>query len=60
LELAQCSNPGKYPYVLLDGLWLERSWANEVKNVSVLVAIGVDVHGYRQVLGVKEGAREDR
>jgi len=51
---------GEYPYVFLDGLWLKRSWAGEVKNVSVLVAIGVDEHGYRQVLGVKEGAKEDK
>jgi putative transposase len=51
---------GQFPYVYLDGLWLKRSWAGEVKNVSVLVAIGVDGHGYRQVLGVKEGAKEDK
>jgi len=51
---------GKYVYVFLDGIWLKRCWAGEVKNVSVLVAIGVDSHGYRQVLGVKEGAKEDK
>lgn len=51
---------GKYVYVFLDGIWLKRCWAGEVKNVSVLVAIGVDSYGYRQVLGVKEGAKEDR
>jgi putative transposase len=51
---------GGYPYVFLDGIWLKRSWAGEVKNVSVLVAIGVDEHGYRQVLGAKEGAKEDK
>lgn len=51
---------GDYPYVFLDGIWLKRSWGGELKNVSVLVAIGVDMHGYRQVLGVKEGAKEDK
>jgi len=51
---------GEYPYVFLDGLWLKRSWAGEVRNVSVLIAIGVDEHGYRQVLGIKEGAKEDK
>lgn len=30
-----------------------------MKNVAVLVAIGVDQDGYRQVLGVVEGAKED-
>ena len=38
---------GDFPYVFLDGLWLKRSWGGEVKNVSVLVAIGVSQTGYR-------------
>ncbi len=50
---------GEYPYVYLDGIWLKRSWGGEVKNVAVLVAIGVDADGYRQILGVCEGAKED-
>lgn len=49
----------EYAYVFLDGIWLKRSWAGEVQNVSVLVAIGVNSEGYREVLGVAEGARED-
>jgi putative transposase len=48
-----------YPYVYLDGIVLKRSWAGEVRNVSVLVAIGVDEDGFREVLGVCEGAKED-
>jgi len=51
---------GEYPYVFLDGIWLKRCWAGEVKNVSILVAIGVDQDGYRHVLGVQEGAKEDK
>lgn len=51
---------GEYPYVFLDGIWLKRSWAGEVQNVSVLVAIAVDEDGYRTILGVSEGAKEDR
>ena len=31
-----------------------------MRNVSVLVAIGVDSEGFRQVLGVHEGAKEDK
>jgi transposase-like protein len=50
---------GDFPYVFLDGMWLERSWGGEVKNVSVLVAIGVSQSGYRQILAVSEGAKED-
>lgn len=50
---------GEHPYVFLDGIWLKRSWGGEVRNVSVLVAIGVNRTGYREVLGVAEGAKED-
>ncbi|MFX8565697.1 transposase, partial [Acinetobacter baumannii] len=38
---------GNYPYVYLDGIVLKRTWAGEVRNVSVLVAIGVDDEGFR-------------
>ena len=48
------------PYVYLDGIVLKRSWAGEVKNVSVLVAIGVGKDGYRRILGVCEGHKEDK
>ncbi len=51
---------GEFPYVFLDGLWLKRSWGGEVKNVSVLVAIGVAQTGYRQILAVSEGAKGDK
>lgn len=50
---------GQHAYVYLDGIWLKRSWGGEVKNIAVLVAIGVDQDGYREVLGVAEGAKED-
>ena len=49
-----------FPYVYLDGIVLKRSWAGEVSNVSVLVAIGVSEEGYRKILGVCEGAKEDK
>ena len=51
---------GDYPYVYLDGIVLKRTWAGEVKNVSVLVAIGVDSEGYRKILGVQVGHKEDK
>ncbi|HSS62918.1 MAG TPA: IS256 family transposase [Gammaproteobacteria bacterium] len=51
---------GEHPYVYLDGLWLKRSWGGEVRNVSVLVAIGVNQDGYREILGVAEGSKEDK
>ena len=33
-------------------------WAGEVRNVSLLVAIGVNHEGYREILGICEGAKE--
>ena len=51
---------GTYAYVYLDGIVLKRSWGGEVKNVSVLAAIGVDQDGYRRILGVAEGHKEDK
>ncbi|MCG3122662.1 MAG: hypothetical protein GIKADHBN_01055 [Phycisphaerales bacterium] len=50
---------GTHAYVYLDGIWLKRSWGGEVKDVAVLIAIGVDQEGFREVLGVTEGTRED-
>jgi putative transposase len=50
---------GEHAYVYLDGIWLKRSWGGEVKNVAVLVAIGVRSDGYRAILGVVEGTKED-
>jgi putative transposase len=50
---------GRHAYVYLDGIWLKRSWGGEVKNVAVLVAIGVREDGYRDILGVAEGVKED-
>ena len=50
----------RYVYAYLDGLWLKRSWGGEVENVSILVAIGVNEQGFREVLGVVEGMSEDK
>jgi transposase-like protein len=51
---------GEHPYVFLDGIWLKRTWGGEVRNLAILVAIGVNADGYREVLGVVEGAKEDK
>ena len=51
---------GEFAYVYLDGMVLKRSWGGEVKNVSVLAAIGVDQDGFRRMLGVAEGHKEDK
>lgn len=51
---------GKYTYIYLDGIYLKRSWGGEVRNIAVLVAVGVDEHGFREILGICEGIKEDQ
>jgi transposase-like protein len=51
---------GEHPYVFLDGLWLKRTWGGEVRKVAVLVAIGVNADGHREILGICEGMQEDK
>ncbi len=51
---------GSYAFIYVDGISLKRSWAGEVLNISVLVCIGVNAEGCREILGVAEGAREDK
>ena len=48
-----------YPYVYVDGIYLKRNWGGSYENVSVLVAIGVNADGFREVLGAAEGMKED-
>ncbi len=51
---------GEHPYAYLDGIVMKRTWAGEVRNVSLLVATAVNADGYRQILGICEGAKEDK
>ncbi len=51
---------GHHPYVFLDGIVMKRTWAGEVRNVSLLVAIGVNAEGFREILGICEGAKENK
>lgn len=51
---------GEYPYVYVDGVYLKRSWGGEIQNVSILVAIGVNQDGCREIIGAAEGMKEDK
>lgn len=51
---------GTYPYVYVDGIYLRRNWGGEFENVSILVAIGVNEDGHREVIGAAEGMKEDK
>ena len=44
----------------MDGIWLKRSWGGEVRNIAILIAVGVTSDGYRDIIGVAEGAKEDK
>lgn len=50
----------RYPYVYVDGVYLKRSRGGEVQNVSILVAIGVNEDGCREIIGAAEGMKEDK
>lgn len=50
----------KYPYVFMDGIWLKRSWGGQIENISVLIAVGVNEEGRREVLAVREGLKESK
>ena len=39
---------------------MKRSWAGEVRNVSLLVASAANSEGFREILGICEGAKEDK
>ena len=49
----------EYPYVHLDGIYLKRNWGGSIENVAVLVALGVNEDGNREIIGACEGGKED-
>ena len=46
----------EYPYVYVDGICLRRSWGGSYENVAVMVAIGVNGDGCREVIGCAESS----
>jgi transposase-like protein len=51
---------GHYPYVYVDGLYLKRSWGGEYENIAILIAIGVNSDGHREIIGCSEGLTESK
>ncbi len=49
----------EYPYVHLDGIYLKRNWGGTIENVAVLIALGVNAEGQREIIGACEGGKED-
>lgn len=50
----------EYPYVYVDGIYLKRSWGGSYENVAVMIAIGVNEDGYREIIGCAEGFTESK
>ena len=51
---------GGYPYLFVDGIYLKRSWGGSYENVAVMVAIGVNSEGRREIVGCAEGFTEPK
>lgn len=51
---------GDHPYPYPNGIVLKRSWAGEVRNLSLPAAIALNAEGYREILSIVEGAKEDK
>ena len=50
---------GCHAYAYLDGIALKRTWADEVRNVSILFAFSINEDGFREILRVAEEAKEE-
>lgn len=48
---------GEHAYVYPDGIWMKPSWGGELKNGAVLIPIGVDAQGSREVVRLAERAK---
>ena len=51
---------GGYPYLFVDGIYLKRSWGGSYENIAVMVAIGVNSEGRREIVGCAEGFAESK
>jgi transposase-like protein len=47
-----------YPYVYLDAVYAAVNWGGAVTDLAILVAVGVNEAGYREIIGVGSGDAE--
>jgi len=59
-EWRQRKIEGNHPYVFLDGIVMKQTRAGEVRNMSLLVGIGVTTEGYREILGIMKEPKKDK
>lgn len=60
-ELSDWRTPSlslEYSYLYLDATYLKANWGGRVVDISVLVVIGVNEEGYRQVLAIEPAGGE--
>jgi len=50
----------EYPYVYLDGIYLKKNWGGTIENIAILIALGVNSAGNREIIGAAEGGKEDK
>ena len=50
----------EYPYVYVDGIYLKKNWGGVIDGIAILIAIGVNSDGNREVIGAMEGGKEDK
>lgn len=48
----------EYPYLYLDATYLKANWGGKVVSVALLVAVGVNAQGYRELLAVEAAPEE--
>ena len=58
LLIIQLDKSRSYPYLYLDATYLKARWAGAVRDVALLVAVGVNDEGFREVLAVEAAAGE--
>lgn len=51
---------GNDPFVYVDGIFLKPAWGGEYENVAILIAIGINEDGHREILGVFPEAKYQR
>jgi putative transposase len=49
---------GDWPYLWIDATYVKTREAGRIVSVAVIVAVGVNTDGQREVLGLKVGASE--
>lgn len=47
-----------YPYLLVDACYLKVRWGERVGDLALLVVVGINEHGYREVLAIESAAGE--